>query len=269
MRKDIQFETKVASAHFDDDMNEWLVTMENGDALRARYLIMASGVLSASKKPDIPGYDNFKGETIAGSWPHDPVDLAAKKSPSWGGVSGIQAIPLVAEQADELVVFKEQRILTPALSGTCRIPKSTQSKAIIRFRAECRKSRLGAISPEPQLDRAMEATAEERESRFNTGWETGLLPSFFFAFGDILTDEKANEAAQEFIRDRIRGIVEDEQTREDLLPNTHPYGTKRPCLDTNYYETFNRENVSLVNLRRTPIDTITEKGIKTSTLSAN
>ena len=101
---------------------------------------------------------------------------------------------------------------------------------------------LGAIGPEPQLDRAMEATAEEREARFKTGWETGLLP-VLLAFGDILTDEKANEAV-DFIRDRIRGIVEDEQTREDLLPNTHPYGTKRPCLDTNYYETFNRDNVS-------------------------
>ena len=268
LRKDIQFETKVASAHFDDDMNEWLVTMENGDAVRARYLIMASGVLSASKKPDIPGYDNFKGETYnTGSWPHDPVDFSGKKVAVIGtGSSGIQAIPLVAEQADELVVFQRTaNFSTPALNRTLSNSEIDAIKSDYPgFRAECRKSRLGAISPEPQLDRAMEATAEEREARFQTGWETGLLPSFFFAFGDILTDEKANEAAQDFIRDRIRGIVEDEQTREDLLPNTHPYGTKRPCLDTNYYETFNRDNVSLVNLRRTPIDTITEKGIKTS-----
>ena len=268
LRKDIQFEAKVASAHFDDDANEWLVTLENGDAVRARYLIMASGVLSASKKPDIPGYDNFKGETYnTGSWPHDPVDFSGKKVAVIGtGSSGIQTIPIVAEQAEELVVFQRTaNFSTPALNRTLSNSEVDAVKNNYReFRAECRKSRLGAISPEPQLDLAMEATAEEREKRFNTGWETGLLPSFFFAFGDILTDEKANEAAQDFIRDRIRGIVEDEQTREDLLPNTHPYGTKRPCLDTNYYETYNRDNVSLVNLRRTPIDMITEKGIKTS-----
>ena len=268
LRKDIQFEAKVASAHFDDDMNEWLVTLENGDSVRARFLIMASGVLSASKKPDIPGYDNFKGEIYnTGSWPHDPVDFSGKKVAIIGtGSSGIQTIPIVAEQAEELVVFQRTaNFSTPALNRTLSKDEVQEvKKDYAGFRNELRKSRGGFISPEIHLDRASDASSQEVSARFKTGWETGLLPAFFHSFGDILTDEKANEAAQEFIRDRIRETVKDEQTREDLLPNSHPYGTKRPCLDTNYYETYNRENVSLVNLRRTPIDTITEKGIKTS-----
>ena len=268
LRKDIQFETKVVSAHFDDDNNEWLVTLENGDAVRARYLIMASGVLSASKKPDIPGYDNFKGETYnTGSWPHDPVDFSGKKVAIIGtGSSGIQTIPIVAEQAEELVVFQRTaNFSTPALNRALSDSEVQEVKMdYAGFRNELRKSRGGFISPEIHLDRTSDASTQEISARFKTGWESGLLPAFFHSFGDILTDEKANEAAQEFIRDRIRETVKDEQTREDLLPNSHPYGTKRPCIDTNYYETYNRENVSLVNLRRTPIDTITEKGIKTS-----
>ena len=268
LRKDIQFESKVASAHFDDDKNEWLVTLEDGRAARAQYLIMASGVLSASKKPDIPGYDNFKGETYnTGAWPHDTVDFSGKKVAIIGtGSSGIQTIPIVAQQAEELFVFQRTaNFSTPALNRSLSESEIQEVKNdYAGFRKDLRKSRGGFTSPEIHVDRASDTSSQEISSRFKVAWDSGLLPGFFHSFGDILTDEEANEAAQEFIRNRIREIVKDEQTKEDLLPNSHPYGTKRPCLDTNYYETFNRDNVSLVNLRRTPIDTITEKGIKTS-----
>jgi len=268
LRKDIQFESKVAGAHFDDDKNEWLVTLEDGSAARAQYLIMASGVLSASKKPDIPGYENFKGDTYnTGAWPHDPVDFTGKRVAIIGtGSSGIQTIPIVAQQAKELCVFQRTaNFSTPALNRSLSDDEIQKIKNdYAGFRKELRKSRGGFTSPEIHVDRASDTSSQEISSRFKIAWDSGLLPGFFHSFGDILTDEKANEAAQEFIRNRIREIVKDEQTKEDLLPNSHPYGTKRPCLDTNYYETFNRDNVSLVNLRRTPIDTITEKGIKTS-----
>ncbi|MED5368315.1 MAG: alpha/beta hydrolase fold domain-containing protein, partial [Pseudomonadota bacterium] len=150
LRKDIQFETKVVSAHFDDDNNEWLVTLENGDAVRARYLIMASGVLSASKKPDIPGYDNFKGETYnTGSWPHDPVEFRGKKVAIIGtGSSRIQTIPIVAEQAEELVVFQRTaNFSTPALNRALSDSEVQEvKKDYAGFRNELRKSRGGFIS---------------------------------------------------------------------------------------------------------------------------
>lgn len=268
LRKDIEFGCKVVRADFDEDQNEWLVMTEDGKYARARYLIMASGVLSASKTPDILGYDQFTGETYnTGSWPKDKVDFTGKKVAVIGtGSSGIQTIPIVAEEADELVVYQRTaNFSTPANNRTLSNAEVDAIKSnYSAYRAEQRKSRIGTINPEPQLDRAMEVTSEERARRYKEGWDSGLLVGLFFAFGDILTNEEANETAQEFIRDRIRSTVGDTQTAEDLLPKTHPYGTKRPCLDTNYYETFNRDNVSLVNLRRTPIETITAKGIKTS-----
>jgi cation diffusion facilitator CzcD-associated flavoprotein CzcO len=110
----------------------------------------------------------------------------------------------------------------------------------------------------------MDVSAQERDRRFKSGWESGILPGMLFQFADLQVEQEANDAISEYIRDRIRDTVKDEQTAQDLLPTDYPYGTKRPCIDTNYYETFNRENVSLVNLRRTPIETITQKGIRTA-----
>ena len=267
LKSDIAFDTRVASAHFDEDANEWLVTTECGRRVRAQHLVMATGVLSASKTPDITGRDNYKGETYrTGLWPKEGVDFTGKRVAVIGtGSSAVQAIPLIAEEADELVVYQRTATFTtPALNHALDKGDAQAIKAnYAEYRATQRLNVLGVVD-ERSMDRTMDATAEERDRRFTAGWESGILPGMLFQFADLQVEQEANDQISEYIRDRIRDTVKDEQTAQDLLPTDYPYGTKRPCIDTNYYETFNRENVSLVNLRRTPIETITSTGIKTA-----
>ena len=268
LKRDIAFNTRVASAHFDDDNNQWLVTTEDGRRVRARYLVMATGVLSAAKTPDIAGRDKFKGETYqTGLWPKDGVDFTGKRVAVIGtGSSAIQSIPLIAAEADELVVYQRTAAFTtPARNRPLGNEEIDSVKSNYEaYRAEQRLTPGGIMNPERMPERVMDVPPEERQRRFEEAWDGGLLTGLLSSFSDIQIDAKANHEVSEFIRDRIRTTVKDKQTAEDLTPNTYPYGTKRPCIDTDYYETYNRDNVSLVNLRRTPIETITEQGIETS-----
>ena len=268
LKRDISFNTRVESAHFDEDNNEWLVTTECGRRVRARYLVMATGVLSAAKTPDIAGRDSFKGETYqTGLWPKEGVDFTGKRVAIIGtGSSAVQSIPLIAEEADELVVYQRTAAYsTPAFNRPLTNSEiDTMKGNYEQYRQEQRLSPAGIINPERQLERVMDVPKEERQRRFEEAWDEGLLTGLMSTFSDIQLDEEANHEVAEFIRDRIRNTVQDQQTADDLTPKAYPYATKRPCIDTNYYETYNRENVSLVNLRRTPIETITETGIETS-----
>ena len=268
LKRDISFNTRVESAHFDDDNNEWLVTTECGKRVRARYLVMATGVLSAAKTPDISGRDKFKGETYqTGLWPKDGVDFTGKRVAIIGtGSSAVQSIPLIAEEADELVVYQRTAAYsTPAYNRPLTNSEIDQMKGNYdAYRQEQRLSPAGINNPERQLERVMDVPKKERQRRFEDAWDKGLLTGLLSTFSDIQVDEDANNEVSEFIRDRIRNTVTDKQTADDLTPKAYPYGTKRPCIDTDYYETYNRDNVSLVNLRRTPIETITENGIETS-----
>ncbi|MGB1405363.1 MAG: alpha/beta hydrolase fold domain-containing protein [Parvibaculales bacterium] len=268
LKRDISFNTRVESAHFDEDNNEWLVTTECGRRVRARYLVMATGVLSAAKTPDIAGRDSFKGETYqTGLWPKEGVDFTGKRVAIIGtGSSAVQSIPLIAEEADELVVYQRTAAYsTPAFNRPLTNSEiDTMKGNYDQYRQEQRLSPAGIINPERQLERVMDVPKEERQRRFEEAWDEGLLTGLMSTFSDIQLDEEANHEVAEFIRDRIRNTVQDQQTADDLTPKAYPYATKRPCIDTNYYETYNRENVSLVNLRRTPIETITETGIETS-----
>lgn len=268
LRRDISFNTRVESAHFDDDADEWLVTTDSGQRVRARYLVMATGVLSAAKTPDIAGRDSFKGETYqTGLWPKEGVDFTGKRVAVIGtGSSAVQSIPLIAQEADELVVYQRTAAYsTPAFNRPLTNSEIDTMKADYdSYRQEQRLSPAGIINPERQLERVMDVPKEERQRRFEEAWDSGLLTALMSTFSDIQLDEAANEEVAEFIRDRIRSTVKDKQTAEDLTPKAYPYATKRPCIDTDYYETYNRDNVSLVNLRRTPIETITENGIATS-----
>jgi len=267
LKSDIAFDTRVASAHFDEDTNEWLVTTECGRRVRAQHLVMATGVLSASKTPDITGRDNYRGETYrTGLWPKEGVDFTGKRVAVIGtGSSAVQAIPLIAEEAEDVVVYQRTATFTtPALNHALNKDDASVIKAnYAEYRAKQRLNVLGVVD-ERSLERTMDVSAQERDRRFKSGWESGILPGMLFQFADLQVEQEANDAISEYIRDRIRDTVKDEQTAQDLLPTDYPYGTKRPCIDTNYYETFNRENVSLVNLRRTPIETITQKGIRTA-----
>ncbi len=268
LKRDISFNTRVESAHFDEDNNEWLVTTECGRRVRARYLVMATGVLSAAKTPDIAGRDSYKGETYqTGLWPKEGVDFTGKRVAIIGtGSSAVQSIPLIAEEADELVVYQRTAAYsTPAFNRPLTNSEiDTMKGNYEQYRQEQRLSPAGIINPERQLERVMDVPKEERQRRFEEAWDEGLLTGLMSTFSDIQLDEEANHEVAEFIRDRIRNTVQDQQTADDLTPKAYPYATKRPCIDTNYYETYNRENVSLVNLRRTPIETITETGIETS-----
>ena len=266
LKNHIAFNTRVASAHFDEDADEWLVTTECGRRIRAQHLVMATGVLSASKEPDIVGREHYQGDTYrTGLWPKDGVDFTGKRVAVIGtGSSAVQAIPLIAEEASELVVYQRTATFTtPALNHALKKEDADAIKANYgEYRATQKLNVLGVVN-ERSVDRAIDATSEERERRFTEGWESGILPGMLFQFADLQVEQEANDHISEYIRDRIRDTVKDRQTAQDLLPTDYPYGTKRPCIDTNYYETFNRDNVSLVNLRRTPIETITNKGIKT------
>jgi cation diffusion facilitator CzcD-associated flavoprotein CzcO/acetyl esterase/lipase len=268
LKRDISFNTRVESAHFDEDNNEWLVTTECGRRVRARYLVMATGVLSAAKTPDIAGRDSYKGETYqTGLWPKEGVDFTGKRVAIIGtGSSAVQSIPLIAEEADELVVYQRTAAYsTPAFNRPLTNSEIDEMKGNYdQYRQEQRLSPAGIINPERQLERVMDVPKEERQRRFEEAWDEGLLTGLMSTFSDIQLDEDANHEVAEFIRNRIRNTVQDRQTADDLTPKAYPYATKRPCIDTNYYETYNRENVSLVNLRRTPIEAITETGIETS-----
>jgi len=266
LKSDIAFNTSVASAHFDDDAEEWLVTTQCGRRVRAQHLVMATGVLSASKTPDIAGRESYKGRTYTtGLWPKEGVDFTGKRVAVIGtGSSAVQAIPLIAEEAAEVVVYQRTATFTtPALNHKLAKDDADAIKANYGdYRAKQRLNVLGVVN-ERSMDRAIDATPEERNRRFTDGWESGILPGMLFQFADLQVEQASNDEISEYIRDRIRATVNDEQTAQDLLPTDYPYGTKRPCIDTNYYETFNRDNVSLVNLRRTPIETVTTTGIKT------
>ena len=268
LKRDISFNTRVESAHFDEDNDQWLVTTQCGKRVRARYLVMATGVLSAAKTPDIAGRDSYKGETYqTGLWPKEGVDFTGKRVAIIGtGSSAVQSIPLIAEEADELVVYQRTAAYsTPAFNRPLTNSEiDTMKGNYDQYREEQRLSPAGIINPERQLERVMDVPKEERQRRFEEAWDEGLLTGLMSTFSDIQLDENANHEVAEFIRDRIRNTVQDRQTADDLTPKAYPYATKRPCIDTNYYETYNRENVSLVNLRRTPIESITEKGIETS-----
>ena len=267
LKRNITFNTRVESAHFDDDKDEWLITTECGKRVRARYFVMATGVLSAAKTPDIAGRDSFKGETYqTGLWPKEGVDFTGKRVAVIGtGSSAVQSIPLIAEEADELVVYQRTAAFsTPAFNRPLTNSEIDEMKGNYdQYRQDQRLSPAGIPNPERQLERVMDVPKEERQRRFEAAWDEGLLTGLMSTFLDIQTDEAANHEVSEFIRKRIRNTVKDKQTADDLTPKAFPYSTKRPCIDTNYYETYNRDNVSLVNLRRTPIEKITEDSIET------
>ncbi len=268
LKRNISFNTRVESAHFDDDNDQWMVTTQCGRRVRARYLVMATGVLSAAKTPDIAGRDSYKGETYqTGLWPKEGVDFTGKRVAVIGtGSSALQSIPLIAEEAGELVVYQRTAAYsTPALNRPLSNSEiDTMKSNYDDYRDRQRKSPLGIINPDRATERAEDVPPEERRRRYEEAWDGGLLTGLMGAFTDLLVNEDANNEVGDFIRERIQATVKDKQTADDLTPKAYPYGTKRPCIDTNYYETYNRDNVSLVNLRRTPIETITEKGIATS-----
>ncbi|MEL7547527.1 MAG: alpha/beta hydrolase fold domain-containing protein [Pseudomonadota bacterium] len=268
LRKDITFETRVTRAVFDDDAERWMIHTDTGEAISAQYFIMATGCLSVPKEPDIEDADAFEGPTyVTGKWPHDGVDFTGKRVAVIGtGSSAIQSIPLIAEQAEQMTVYQR----TPAFSlpaGNRPLTNSEISNMKEHYREyrEAQKYHLAGVpNPGRSFQVAQDATPEERREKYEAGWESGILTALSGAYANTLADQEANDWVSDFIREKTRARVKDQQIAEKLIPYSYPFATKRPCLDTNYYETFNRDSVSLVDIRETPIERITKTGIVTS-----
>ena len=266
LREDISFSTAVLRAAWDQSSRRWRLRTSAGDELSCRYYVMATGCLSMPKEIDIEGAGRFRGEVYFTSrWPHEGVDFTGKRVAVIGtGSSGIQSIPLIAREAAELTVFQR----TPNFSFPARNgPASPEALAALRedragYRTAARLSRGGIPDGTPPVPAAM-LTPEERRERLEAAWEAGALFAILGVFADQMFDPATNDIVAEFVREKIRAIVTDPETAETLCPRDHPIGTKRPCLDTDYYATFNLPHVRLVDLRKTPITTITETGIDT------
>jgi cyclohexanone monooxygenase len=267
LRRDIRFATRVEGATWDDGDARWLVRTDRGERISARYLIMAVGCLSAAKQPELDGIDTFTGRTFhTGHWPHEGVDVSGQRVGVIGtGSSGIQAIPLLAEQAGHLTVFQRTpNFAQPARNAPIDDEALAAFKARYREHRDAAKHSHGGVLTERAEVSAIEVDAEERAARLRQGWEQGHLFSLLGAFNDVMVDERANELVADFVRDQIRSIVKDPGVAEKLCPKGYPFGAKRVCLDTGYYATFNRDDVTLVDLRETPIEAVTPAGVRTT-----
>ena len=265
LRGDIQLNTRVESAFFDERTGRWRVRCTDGSLASARFLVMATGCLSVPNFPDIPGGADFAGPTYhTGQWPHEGVDFSGSRVGIIGtGSSAIQSIPPIAAQAQHLTVFQRTPSYTvPARNG----PLDSAAEARIKadypgFRARNAMMPFAAFA-DVGVGRqsALALSSEEREQVYQSWWSKGGLP-FLAAFADLMVSREANDTAAEFLRSKIRATVDDAETAEALMPH-HILGCKRLCADSNFYATFNRDNVSLVDLKRQPIRRATVRGIQ-------
>jgi len=263
LRRDIRFDTRVLGALWDDATGRWSVRTDAGD-WSARFVVMATGTLSALNTPDFPGRADFAGATYhTARWPAAGVDFTGQRVAVVGtGSSAIQAIPIIAEQAAELFVFQRTPTYSvPARNGPLDPAEEAAVKAdYAGLRARDRRMPGGFGSRFGWNDAsAVAATPEEREAEYERRWQIGGF-AYLGAFSDTITDPVANEHASEFVRRKIREIVHDPATAALLCP-TQPIACKRMCLDTGYYETYNRPTVHLVDVSDAPIERITEHGL--------
>ena len=267
LRRDIQLNTRVVSAVFDETANRWTVQTDQGDVASARFCIMASGNLSLPRVPEFNGLSNFQGQSYhSGLWPAEDVDFSGLRVGVIGtGSSGIQLIPNVAKQAKHLYVFQRTANFSlPAQNRPHTHQADQRHKAqYSEWREQARRTPFGIAGHSPPAKSALEDPPEERSRVYEIKWGTGGNISFLYAYNDLLVNQDANETAGEFVRRKIRQTVRDPAVAELLLPNDHYIGTKRLCLDNGYYETFNRDNVTLVDVKRSPIVEITAKGLRT------
>lgn len=269
LREDIRFETRVDELTFDESADEWHVSTVWGDHFIARHVVAATGSLDVSNVPDWPGLDRFRGEAYHTSrWPKQGVDLAGKRVGLIGtGSTGIQITPEVAAVAEHLTVFQR----TPNFSLPSRNRK-LDPEYVREWKEnypERRKQILdthGAVlmSNVTEQRSIFDYSEEEREQVMERAWNARNGLEFIRTFTDTSSDPKANEILAEFVRTKIRSIVHDPETAELLCPKTYPIGGKRICIDSGYYKTFNRDNVSLVDVRTHPIEEVTESGLRTS-----
>lgn len=267
LRKDIQFNTRIISMVWDEDAQAWNVGFENGATVRARFVISGAGNLSVPKAPEFGGIEDFQGEVYqTGNWPHQGVDFSGKRVGIIGtGSTAIQAISVIAKEAASLTVFQRTpNFATPIGNGPADPAEIAEVKANYgAIRDASRNHFLGVPYNEAQPS-ALAVSAEERRGTFDNRWDRGGFRLFIDSYQDILVDKAANDTIADYIRERIHGRVNDPAVAELLAPKGYAYGTKRPPLETDYYEAFNRDNVTLVDVKKAPIRTVTATGVETS-----
>jgi cyclohexanone monooxygenase len=270
LRPDIQLNTTVTSATYDEPSHRWRVRTQDasgaGTELSAQFCVMATGCLSKPKSPDIAGLGSFAGPTYyTSSWPHEGVDFTGQRVGVIGtGSSGVQAIPLIAEQADHLHVFQRTaNYIVPAHNHDLT-EDHQRAEELAQRRSNALDCPLGVAfaATETNQQLSTDLTPEQRDAEFERLWRRGGLV-MMLAFPDLLLEGEGNRAAAEFLAKKIRERVADPAVAEILTPRGYPVGAKRLCVDTNYYETFNRDNVTLVDLTASPIEEVTPAGVRT------
>jgi len=268
LRRDVRFNTRVSSAHFNPTSGSWDVEMEDGHRASARFLLTAVGVLSEPYIPNYVGADTFRGEKWhTSTWPHYPVDLSDKRVGVIGtGATAVQMITEVSKNVGELTVFQRTpNYCKPLRNGP--IDDETQAEIKANYAdifEKCRRS-FGGFVHDFDTRSALEVTAEERLEFYEKLWNERGFGFWLGSFNDILTDITANQTATEFVREKIREQIDDPEVAKLLVPMSHPFGTKRVPLESGYFEAYNRPNVHLVDLRSSPIECFSESGIKTTT----
>ncbi|PKU52212.1 MULTISPECIES: NAD(P)/FAD-dependent oxidoreductase [Lysinibacillus] len=265
LRTDIQFNTRVTAAHFNEERHKWIVYLNDGQHILAKYFITGIGCLSAANVPNIQGLQQFSGNWYhTGHWPHEKVDFTGKRVGIIGtGSSGIQAIPVIAKEAEQLTVFQRTPQYTiPARNHPYDENFIKETKQNFEALKQSMRNSVSGTPFAQNQQSAMEDSDDKRMAVFEEAWAQGGF-AFASTYDDLLTNEQSNEKAAEFIRSKIRQIVKDPVVAEKLCPK-YMYGTKRQVLDSDYFEAYNRENVVLVDVKESPIKKITETGIQTT-----
>ncbi|WOF23938.1 NAD(P)/FAD-dependent oxidoreductase [Microbacterium betulae] len=267
LRRDIRFDTAVTALRFDPVHDRWAATLSDGSTVDAQWVVLATGALSTPKPIDIPGAEEFRGEVLhTAEWPHEPVSFAGKRVAVIGtGSSGIQVATEIAKDAEHLYVLQR----TPSYSMPARNRPLTPDE-VARWKArypdirEAGRHSLDGLASPMTGKNAFEVDEHERRARYEEIYRAGLPFAFFGVFDDVLVDDDANRSVEEFLAEKIRERVDDPALAEKLIPSGAPFGTRRSCLDSGYYEIFNQRNVTLVALRESPIVSITPRGIDTT-----
>ena len=263
LKKDIEFNIEVKASWFDENLKTWKITTNTGEEINAQYFIMATGCISTTQIPNIKGLSDYVGNTFhTGDWPHEEVDFSGQSIAVIGtGSSGIQSIPVLAKQAKKLTVFQR----TPNYSIPSQNEPMTKKyerswkDVYSERRKEMRYSAHGSLKDLNDVP-ALSVDEDQRQELYTKRWAIGGT-GFLGSFNDLLTNADANYTAAEYVRQQINRVVKDKETAEILCPRSYPIGTKRICIDTGYFETYNRENVKLVDISKKPIQRLVTDGI--------
>ena len=264
LRKNINFNTKVSSVIWNDQGKYWLITTSKDEVIKSRFVISGVGTLSVPKKPEFPGVENFKGPTlVTGNWPKEPVSLKGKRVAVIGtGSTGIQLITEIAKEVGELYIFQRTANYSTPLGNEPNTIEKDQAnkKQYVEIRHNSRNHFLGVPYNEVQPS-ALAVSDEERLSVYENRYYRGGFRLFIDSYQDIFFDVKANETVTEYIRQKIHQRVNNKELAELLAPKDHCYGTKRPPMESGYYEVYNKENVHLIDVKKNPITRVDEKGV--------